>query len=534
MIALKSAISKYGSEFTSLVIGIAVGSEDLYYDSTSDGGIIGSGPDALVNSIAQVRDAVKGTGLKDTPIGHVDTAGSWTNSSNSAVIDASDFIGVIIYPFSQTSDDNSIENAKSLFQTAFDKTSNVAGKKEVWVTETGWPVSGDTSNDAIASTRNAKTYWDEVGCDLFKGNTNAWWYTLQGSTRLTQTDWGIVKTTGSDTPVFDLSCDNVQSSSSKSSTSSSTKTSNPSSSKTESSLETGASSSSTPASADEPENNSPSPTSASQSKHKSLSGGAIAGIVIGVVIFFLTLALLFFLYRRRHRSTSLNPSHGSELPTNSNVHELDQKDTMIPYKELPTQDNKHELSNVIPATSIILPPASNKPQNQQQTNKMTSHELPVDALSATYSPTADFKTLHGLGAEQSELAGSLRASEPSNSSIQPASGRPAHTSNPAGIHGLETISSAPEPGLEVARSTTSTPIPRRPLSPALSISGLEAASSESSTNLGGGTSRIDALRVQMERVRAEKERLARERELDERESRLQEEISEELRALGGR
>jgi len=50
--------------------------------------------------------------------------------------------------------------------------------KAVWVTETGWPVSGPTENQAVASAQNAQTYWSQVACTLL-GNINTYWYILQ-------------------------------------------------------------------------------------------------------------------------------------------------------------------------------------------------------------------------------------------------------------------------------------------------------------------------------------------------------------------
>ena len=83
----------------------------------------------------------------------------------------------------------------------------------MWVTETGWPVSGPTENQAVASTQNAQTYWDAVGCGKLFGQINTWWYTLQDAYPTTPSpSFGIVGTTLSDTPLYDLSCSGVSSS----------------------------------------------------------------------------------------------------------------------------------------------------------------------------------------------------------------------------------------------------------------------------------------------------------------------------------
>jgi glucan endo-1,3-beta-D-glucosidase len=72
--ALKAAISQYGTAFTDLVVGISVGSEDLYRvtpTSIENGGDVGAQPQEIVNYIKQTRDAIRGTPLNGKPIGHV-------------------------------------------------------------------------------------------------------------------------------------------------------------------------------------------------------------------------------------------------------------------------------------------------------------------------------------------------------------------------------------------------------------------------------------------------------------------------------
>ena len=155
--------------FTSLVAGISVGSEDLYRISpTGIAALSGYGaePYALVKYIGEVRAAIAGTGLSGAPIGHVDTWTAWVNGSNSEVINAVDWIGFDAYPYFQNSMDNGIENGKQLFDEALAATQAAVGSKEVWITETGWPVSGKTENKAVPSTDNAATFWKEVGCPL--------------------------------------------------------------------------------------------------------------------------------------------------------------------------------------------------------------------------------------------------------------------------------------------------------------------------------------------------------------------------------
>jgi glucan endo-1,3-beta-D-glucosidase len=207
--ALKSAISTYGSKLAAITAGISVGSEDLYRNSPT--GIaasagVGIGPDLLVSYISQVKSAISGTALSSAKIGHVDTWTAWANTSNSAVTDACDFLGFDAYPYFQNTMTNDIGVAKSLFEDAIAQVNAVSGGKEIWVTETGWPTSGSTQNLAVASTANAATYWQTVGCALF-GKVNTWWYILSDTGA--SPSFGIVSDPSSTTPLYSLSCNST-------------------------------------------------------------------------------------------------------------------------------------------------------------------------------------------------------------------------------------------------------------------------------------------------------------------------------------
>jgi glucan endo-1,3-beta-D-glucosidase len=101
--ALNSAIAQYGTAFTDLIVAISVGSEDLYRISPT--GVInksgaGAEPNEVASYINQVRGVFNGAGI-NKPVGHVDTWTAWVNGSNSAVIEASDFLGMDGYPYFQ-------------------------------------------------------------------------------------------------------------------------------------------------------------------------------------------------------------------------------------------------------------------------------------------------------------------------------------------------------------------------------------------------------------------------------------------------
>jgi len=129
------------------------------------------------------------------------------NGSNSDVVSACDFIGMDAYPYFQNTMPNSISQNAQLFQNAYEATIAAAQGKDVWVTETGFPVSGSTSGAAVPSLANAQTYWDEVGCGMLFGKVNTYWFTLQDAYPITPNpSFGVVGTTLSTTPLFDLTC----------------------------------------------------------------------------------------------------------------------------------------------------------------------------------------------------------------------------------------------------------------------------------------------------------------------------------------
>ena len=141
--ALTAAIEQFGAAFVDLIVAISMGSEDLYRVSPT--GVenmsgLGASPSDIVNYINQVRKAIAGTAASSKLVGHVDTWTAWVNSSNDAVISASDFIGMDAYPYFQNTMANGIDNGYTLFVDAYDQTVAAAEGKPVWVTETGYVV----------------------------------------------------------------------------------------------------------------------------------------------------------------------------------------------------------------------------------------------------------------------------------------------------------------------------------------------------------------------------------------------------------
>jgi len=213
--ALSSALSTYGTAFTNLIAGISVGSEDLYRltpvwtDNNTDPG---AEPDTIISYINEVRSTISGTGAAEAPVGHVDTWTAWVNSSNSDVIAAVDFLGVDAYPYYESTDTlpNTIANSNTTFWDAWHMTKAAAGAKQVWVTETGWPIAGPQDGNAVASVANAAQYWADTACSLF-GVKNTWYFTLQDAQPVAPSGgvtFGVVGAGNPPptTPLYDLSC----------------------------------------------------------------------------------------------------------------------------------------------------------------------------------------------------------------------------------------------------------------------------------------------------------------------------------------
>jgi glucan endo-1,3-beta-D-glucosidase len=208
--ALKAAIKKYGTKFTDLVVGISVGSEDLYRDSQRGvpGENPGAAPSQLVKYIKQTRDAIRGTALEHVGIGHVDTWQVYLNGTTKSVVDALDWVGMDAYPYFQKAQENSVEGSTQLFFDAYDQTCSAVGKP-VWVTETGWPVTGETNGKAVPSAKNARIFWEDVVCPLVRDDINLYYYLLQDVQYGNPSPSFGIKPAGdlqAVKPLYDLSC----------------------------------------------------------------------------------------------------------------------------------------------------------------------------------------------------------------------------------------------------------------------------------------------------------------------------------------
>ncbi|KAI4846701.1 glycoside hydrolase, partial [Aureobasidium sp. EXF-8845] len=165
--ALESAMTLYGSQgLSDLVIGISVGSEDLYRSSvlgtSSDSGV-GQDVSVLLEYIEKVRALLQGSVLQHIPVGHVDTLDAYTNHTNSEILEALDFIGLNIFPYFSQDQAANVSVAADSFWKAYESMLPLSLGKPIWITETGWPTEDPTKTSGLEpSIENAALYWSKV------------------------------------------------------------------------------------------------------------------------------------------------------------------------------------------------------------------------------------------------------------------------------------------------------------------------------------------------------------------------------------
>ncbi|KAF4630268.1 hypothetical protein G7Y89_g7870 [Cudoniella acicularis] len=194
--ALLSAVQQYGFGW---IVAVSVGSEDLYRGDTT--------ASTLAQQIYDVRGMLSTVPGYSTnvQVGHVDTWTAWVSGANTAVIQASDFIGTDGYPYFQSTEANPIDQGYTLFWDSVQAVRNVVNNVKpgawVWITETGWPTSGPTENQAFPSVANAQQYWSSVACSAFNSG-HTFWYTLQDFSA--SPSFGVIDSNRN--PIYNLAC----------------------------------------------------------------------------------------------------------------------------------------------------------------------------------------------------------------------------------------------------------------------------------------------------------------------------------------
>ncbi|RDA87236.1 hypothetical protein CP532_2521 [Ophiocordyceps camponoti-leonardi (nom. inval.)] len=214
MRALKKAIKEWGPKFTDLLIGVSIGSEDLYRSSEAgkknDAGE-GNSAEKIVEYIKTFRKAFENSAIAKVPVGHVDVWKSWRDSANKEVIKEVDWIGLDAYAYYDDDMDNYITNASDLLDISVEATEKAVkeatgSSKPIWLTEIGWPVSGQEWNKGVPSVKNAKYFWNDIGCRRLFNKVPTFWYILRDSNPQNKMKFAITEKDDLTKPKFDLSC----------------------------------------------------------------------------------------------------------------------------------------------------------------------------------------------------------------------------------------------------------------------------------------------------------------------------------------
>lgn len=142
--ALLAAARDLGTAFTDRVVGISVGSEDLYRSSpegVANNAGVGATGEEIEGYIGWLRDWARGTSLESKPIGHVDTWTAWILPENAGVAASVNWLGHNSFPYFESTKANSINEAQNNYWSAVAETERIAAGKPVFLTETGWPHS---------------------------------------------------------------------------------------------------------------------------------------------------------------------------------------------------------------------------------------------------------------------------------------------------------------------------------------------------------------------------------------------------------
>lgn len=198
MAALEKGFNKHGQTLADLVIGLSVGSEDIYrWEEKKDES--GVSADVVSATIADIRENIASSSfakyMHGKPIGHVDVA-------KYAVVEGADFYGMTAYPYWNK---DGIDKARDSFQGSLENVKQRAGNTPVWIAEMGWPVEGAQQGASIASLDNLQTFWTEVGCSVV-GMYTTFWFELLKDTTIEQPDWGFIDIPSKQPRIKDLSC----------------------------------------------------------------------------------------------------------------------------------------------------------------------------------------------------------------------------------------------------------------------------------------------------------------------------------------
>jgi len=181
MSALAQGFEKHGQALADLVIGLSVGSEDIYRFSQHDPTKPGLSEAEVIRAIKIVKENIQASPfakyMKNKPIGHVDTA-------QFAIVDGAEFYGMTAHPHWHN---DTIAMGRKSFTETLEGVKQRAGNTSVIIGEMGWSFEGAQREQAVASVDNMQAFWTEMGC-LVVGKHTTFWFELVRDAELDQPD----------------------------------------------------------------------------------------------------------------------------------------------------------------------------------------------------------------------------------------------------------------------------------------------------------------------------------------------------------
>ncbi|KAI8942172.1 hypothetical protein NX059_000260 [Plenodomus lindquistii] len=212
MAALEKGFQKHGQTLSDLVIGLSVGSEDIYRwnNNGATTGPPGVSAEVVSTTVTNVKKLIATSSfakfMKNKPIGHVDTAQYATQ------VQGADFVGMTAYPWWNK---QSIDLAKDSFLNTVEQVKQAAGDTPVWIAEMGWPFHSALTAYPEAGAPSMQKYWTDVGCSVL-GKYTTFWFQLLKDSEADQPDWGILDSQTRRPRFRDLSCPDAYPSASRS------------------------------------------------------------------------------------------------------------------------------------------------------------------------------------------------------------------------------------------------------------------------------------------------------------------------------
>ncbi|KAF3283584.1 hypothetical protein EYR41_005347 [Orbilia oligospora] len=181
-----------------LILGVSVGSEELFRGSLSSG--------QLAGYIWDVKGMIQNSyGKTNVPIGTSEGIAPLLNPANQQVLDASDAVLLTSYPYYGGS---RVDLALKAFQQGWWALGAKMAGKTLIVGETGWPSKGKTIGQAVPTVPNARQYFKAIACWMRTTGKPFFWFSAVDeqwkSGGVAETRFGVSWTNG--VRKYTLSC----------------------------------------------------------------------------------------------------------------------------------------------------------------------------------------------------------------------------------------------------------------------------------------------------------------------------------------